>query len=160
LNFARVSETKKCKADIHIDLEEVLSILELQMVKTHISVQRHYSRDIPKINLDSDKMKQVYMNLLLNARQAINGGGQITVTTAFNQEENTVSIKIADTGYGIAPEKIDAIFDPFFTTKKTGKGTGLGLSISYGIVREHRGEILVESALGEGSVFTIILPVQ
>ncbi len=158
LNFARVSETKKTKTDIHEGIEEILSILEQQMSRRRISVCRNYGANIPRVTIDTDKMKQVYMNLLMNAEQSINGGGEITIDTAFNIEERTIEIKISDTGSGISPEKIESIFDPFFTTKKTGKGTGLGLSVSYGIVRDHNGELRVESTVGKGSVFAIILP--
>jgi len=160
LNFARVTETKITRADIHEGLEEVLSILEEHLSKPHISLRRNYAENIPQTTIDTEKMKQVYMNLLVNARHAISGKGEVTVATAFDPEENTVVIKIADTGCGIPPDKINAIFDPFFTSRKTGKGTGLGLSISYGIVREHGGEILVESSVGKGSVFTVVLPIK
>jgi PAS domain S-box-containing protein len=160
LNFARVTETKITRADIHEGLEEVLSILEEHLSEPQISLQRNYDKNIPETNIDTEKMKQVYMNLLMNARQAISGEGEVTISTAFDREENTVVIKIADTGCGVPPDRINAIFDPFFTFKKTGKGTGLGLSISYGIVKEHGGEILVESAVGKGSVFTVVLPIK
>jgi signal transduction histidine kinase len=160
LNFARVTETKITRADIHEGLEEVLSILEEHLSEPQISLRRNYAKNIPQTTIDTEKMKQAYMNLLMNARQAISGEGEVTITTAFDREENTVVIKFADTGCGIPPDRINAIFDPFFTAKKTSKGTGLGLSISYGIVKEHGGEILVESADGKGSVFTVVLPIK
>jgi two-component system, NtrC family, sensor kinase len=160
LNFARLTETKITRADLHEGLEEVLSILEEHLSEPQISLRRNYAKDIPQTTIDTEKMKQVYMNLLMNAGQAISGAGEVTITTVFDREKNTVLIKIADTGCGIPPDRINVIFDPFFTAKKTGKGTGLGLSISYGIVKEHGGEILVESSVGKGSVFTIVLPIK
>ena len=158
LNFSRVSDTKKTKTDIHEGIEEILSILKQNLSRRQISIHRNYGKDIPRATIDTDKMKQVYMNILMNAEQAINGGGEITIDTAFNVEDHIIKIKIADTGSGINPENIESIFDPFFTTKKTGKGTGLGLSISYGIVKDHDGDLRVESTVGKGSVFTILLP--
>ena len=98
------------------------------------------------------------MNILLNAKQAMADGGRITITSGIDAAEEAVGIAIADTGEGIAPEKRDHIFDPFFTTKKTGQGTGLGLSISYGIVKDHGGDIQVESAPGQGTCFRLTLP--
>lgn len=160
LNFARVSETNKAKADIHKDLEEVLSILELQMTRRKISVRRKYGTHVPQIIIDSDKMKQVYMNLLMNARQAIAGEGEIAIETDYNHEDRTITIIIADSGTGIPSDRIGSIFDPFFTTKKPGEGTGLGLSIAYGIVRDHDGDLQVESNVDKGTRFTIILPVS
>ena len=98
------------------------------------------------------------MNILLNAVQAIDDQGTVSITTAYDPQSETVRIAFADTGAGIAPAHIDKIFDPFYTTKKDEEGTGLGLSVSYGIVHEHEGDIRVESQPGRGSVFTIMLP--
>jgi two-component system NtrC family sensor kinase len=109
---------------------------------------------------DLDKMNQVFINLLINAIHAIGSDGEIQVTTSLPPNRDAVQIQIEDTGKGIPAEIIDFIFDPFFTTKKTGEGTGLGLSISYGIVKEHGGDIHVESVPGKGAVFTVTLPVS
>jgi two-component system, NtrC family, sensor kinase len=98
------------------------------------------------------------MNLILNARQAITGPGEITVSSSYLAPEQKAMIRIHDTGSGIAPEFINKVFDPFFTTKPTGQGTGLGLSLSYGIVKEHGGDLLVTSDPGKGSTFSIVLP--
>jgi signal transduction histidine kinase len=109
--------------------------------------------------LDGEKIKQVLMNLIMNAKQAIGKKGSIRVMTRYDKHRNTVTIQVTDSGAGIEPQHITRIFDPFFTTKATGEGTGLGLSVSYGIVKDHGGEIMVDSAMGEGSTFTVILPV-
>jgi len=103
-----------------------------------------------------ERLQQVFINIILNALDAMPGGGQLTIQT--RQQEARAIIKITDTGLGIKPEHLPRIFDPFFTTKGIGKGTGLGLSISFAIVKEHEGQILVDSQVGQGTTFTIILP--
>ncbi|MDJ0883357.1 MAG: DUF3365 domain-containing protein [Desulfobacterales bacterium] len=158
LNFARVQDTHKIKADIHTGLEDVLAILEPQFQKASIAIARQFDRDLPKVLIDEERMKQVYMNILLNAKQAMAKGGRITITSGIDSAGEAVAIAIADTGAGIAPEKRDHIFDPFFTTKKTSQGTGLGLSISYGIIKDHGGDIQVESTPGQGTCFRLTLP--
>jgi signal transduction histidine kinase len=97
------------------------------------------------------------MNLLINARQAMQEGGEITIRTALKKKNNVVIIDVEDTGCGIYKKNIDRIFDPFFTTKAPGKGTGLGLAVIYGIVKQHGGEIEVKSSPGKGSTFTILI---
>jgi PAS domain S-box-containing protein len=158
LNFARVSETHRREADVHAGLESVLAIIEKQVGKRQIEIQRSYASSLPPVSIDEDKMAQVYMNILLNAVQAIDDQGTVSITTAYDPQSDTVRIAFADTGTGIASAHIDKIFDPFYTTKKDEEGTGLGLSVSYGIVHEHEGDIRVESQPGRGSVFTIMLP--
>ena len=100
------------------------------------------------------------MNIMINAVDAMDAKGILTLDTAWNNPQGTVEISIADTGCGIPPENMDRIFDPFFTTTDVGRGTGLGLSVSYGIIQAHRGEISVSSTPGKGSRFTICLPVR
>ena len=158
LNFARVSETRRRTADVRSALESVLTILEQQMGKRQVGISRTYADDLPVVSVDEDKMAQVYMNILLNAVQAIDGEGAVAIATAYERASDTVRITITDTGAGIDTAHLDKIFDPFFTTKKDQEGTGLGLSVSYGIVKEHDGDILVDSRPGRGSVFTIVLP--
>ena len=99
------------------------------------------------------------MNIIINAAEAMEGYGNLTLATGFDPIEHFIEVIIADTGHGIAEEDMRRIFDPFFTTKEVGQGTGLGLAISYGIVKEHGESILVESAVGKGTTFTIRLPV-
>ncbi len=159
LNFARISGTQKAEGDILVAVDSVLSILEKQMNARGIKLRREYAPRLPLIVFDMDKMKQVFMNLLLNSLQSIDSDGEICVSTRCNTDDRFIDIRIEDSGCGIPPEKIDSIFDPFFTTKPTGEGTGLGLSISYGIVKDHGGDILVDSRPGKGCVFTVRLPV-
>ncbi len=160
LKFARVGETKRARVDIHRGIEDVFEILEPQMAKRGIRVKREYGKDLPFPVIDEGKMKQVYMNLLMNANQAIKEKGEIGIRTNLTEKKERLIIEIYDTGCGIPEEKLELIFDPFFTTKRVGKGTGLGLSISYGIVKEHGGTIKVDSTEGKGSVFTIELPLD
>lgn len=158
LNFARISEPKKEKTDIHECIEEILSMLKREILKEKITVIREFAADVPFIIVDIQKMKQVFMNLLMNAIQAIEQEGDITVRTTFRRKGNVVAIEVEDTGYGISESYINKIFDPFFTTKTAEKGTGLGLAVIYGIVKQHGGEIEVKSSPGNGSIFTILLP--
>ncbi len=160
LKFARVGKTQKARFNIHSGLEEVLGILEPQMTKRGIAIKREYEQTLPFPVIDQDKMKQVYMNLLMNANQAIEEKGEIGIRTGLSGKGDRLTIEIYDTGCGIPPKTLDMIFDPFFTTKKVGQGTGLGLSISYGIIKEHDGTIKVDSQEKEGSVFTIELPLN
>jgi len=158
LNFARVSEPAKRKTDITVCIEEVLSVLETQMKMEHIQVRREFASGVLQLTVDEQQIKQVLMNLLLNARQAMTDGGDLTVRTIHRKEKKVVAVEVVDTGTGIAEKHIDRIFDPFFTTKETEKGTGLGLSVSYGIVKQHGGDIEVETSVGEGSTFRVLLP--
>jgi len=158
LKFARVGETRRSRADIHTGLEEVLEILEPQITSSGITIKREFEKDLPLPIIDQDRMKQVYMNLLMNANQAIEGDGEIVIRTGLTEKGDRVTIEIRDTGCGIPLKTQDLIFDPFVTTKQVGQGTGLGLSISYGIIKEHGGTIRVVSQEKNGSVFTIELP--
>jgi PAS domain S-box-containing protein len=158
LNFARASETRRRSADIHVGLEAVLAIVEKQVGKRQVEIQREYGANLPLVSIDEDKMTQVYMNILLNAVQAIGDKGVIRIATLHERALDKVCIVFSDTGKGIPPEHLDRVFDPFYTTKKDQDGTGLGLSVSYGIVQEHDGDIQVDSRPGHGSVFTIVLP--
>ena len=103
-------------------------------------------------------MQQVFTNLIINARDALLDGGEITLDTEY-QSENEVAIEVSDTGTGIEPEDLNKIFDPFFTTKAVGSGTGLGMAVSYGIVQEHSGTINASSKVGEGTTFRLIFPI-
>jgi PAS domain S-box-containing protein len=159
LNFARRSEPKKEKVDIHKTIEEVLGFIGQNYRSGRIDLRTEFDRRIPPMVVDEKKIKQVLINLLMNARHAVGEKGTITVATAWRASEGRMELRVADNGYGIEEKHLKHIFDPFFTTKPTGEGTGLGLSVSYGIVKKHGGEILVESRPGEGSTFTVVLPV-
>ena len=158
LNFARSERKKQQLASVNQTIEEVVQIIKHQFERKNIEIELSLGKKIPMIYKDVDKMKQVYLNLLMNSLQAINGKGKIKISTEFDTKNQNIKIVFWDNGCGIPPGIIDKIFDPFFTTKKTGEGTGLGLSVSYGIVRDHAGEIYVESKVNEWTKFTIILP--
>ncbi len=160
LSFSRSTRTKKEVSQLNTALEEVLSVVRHQCELDKIEIQKELDPGIPAMVFDEAKIKQVFMNLIMNAKQAIGSKGAIRLKTLCEQPNGMVLIQVADTGCGIEPEDLSRIFDPFFTTKATGEGTGLGLSVSYGIVKNHGGEILVESEPGKGSTFTVVLPVS
>ena len=155
-NFARLDEAQFKTADIHEGIDSTLMLVDHEL-KSRIEVVKEYG-DIPYINCFPNQLNQVLMNLLINAAHAIEGKGEIHISTWADAE--CIYLKIADTGKGIAPDKIGQIFEPGFTTKGVGVGTGLGLSISYNIIEKHRGTIEVQSTVGEGTEFTITLPVE
>lgn len=157
LNFARKTETKMAEVDINQAIEQVVAVLDHQFSLSGIDIVVDTDPRLPTIVGDMEKLKQVFMNLVMNARQAISNEGRISIRTAA--QNGRVVIAVADTGSGIDPAIRHKIFDPFFTTKPTGEGTGLGLSVSYGIVTEHGGDIVVESVPGQGSCFTVLLPI-
>ncbi len=158
LNFSRTgSATEFGEIDIARVLDDTLQLLEPQLRRNQIEILRSYDRDSPGVYGNSGKLQQVFTNLLLNARDAIPDGGRITISTS-SSEDGSLTIEVADTGVGIAPENVAKIYDPFYTTKGVGRGTGLGLAVSYGIVQEHTGHISVESTPGQGTSFRITLP--
>jgi len=154
-NFSRIDDQEYSLADINKCLESTINIVWNEL-KYKAKVIRDYG-DIPEMPCYPGQLNQVFMNLLVNAAQAIDRYGTITVRTWVAGPE-TLGISISDTGSGIAAEHRSRIFEPFFTTKEVGKGTGLGLSITYDIIRQHNGDITVESELGSGTTFTIMLP--
>ena len=154
--FAHVSEQEWQWADLHQGLDSTLNIVRNEL-KYKCQVVKVYG-DLPRVNCMISQLNQVFMNLLVNAGQAITEQGIITLRTA-RLGDNEVCIEVSDNGVGIDPDHLTRIFEPFFTTKPVGTGTGLGLSLSYGIVDKHHGRIEVESTLGEGTRFRIILPI-
>jgi two-component system NtrC family sensor kinase len=122
----------------------------------NIKIKKMFAPGLPTITADWAQLKQVFLNIILNAAEAMEGKGTITLTTVSGVRR--IKVKVQDTGPGIPPEIMDKLFSPFFTTKE--KGTGLGLAISYGIIEHHLGKIEVETALGKGSTFTVSLPVD
>jgi two-component system NtrC family sensor kinase len=158
LNFSRAGNSSDfTEVDINKLLDDTLQLLEPQMRKSQIEVAKNYAETPPKIIGNAGKLQQVFTNLIINARDAMIGGGRITLETEL-VENGEVVIKVSDTGEGISPENINKIYDPFFTTKGVGSGTGLGLAVSYGIVQEHSGTIEVESEVGEGTSFRLVFP--
>src|SRR5208337_567763 len=122
-----------------------------------ISVNTHLCSALPLVYANPGKLQQVIMNLIMNARDAMPRGGELTIATAC--EDSSVRVEVSDNGVGISPEHLSKVFDPFFTTKSTARGTGLGLAVTYGIIREHLGKIEVQSAVGRGTSFRVELPV-
>ena len=158
LNFSRGgNSTEFVEIDINKLLDDSLQLLEPQMRKSQVEIVRDYSDSKPKVLGNAGKLQQVFTNLILNARDAMLGGGAITLMTALT-ENGEVTIKISDTGEGISAENLSKIYDPFFTTKGVGSGTGLGLAVSYGIVQEHAGTIEATSTIGEGTTFHLVFP--
>lgn len=157
LNFARPSKPQLAQSDVNEVLEKVMHLVTVE-AKTHDITIHSDLQKTPQAMIDEEQMKQVFLNLFLNAMEAISSHGTISVTTRGIQKNGMeyVQVEIADTGKGIPQEIIDRIFDPFFTTKE--KGSGLGLSICHQIIQEHNGYIEVESRLGEGTVFSVNLP--
>lgn len=161
LDYARQHERSVKAVDINDTLRSVLSFTGHRLVMSNVEVRERYTHELPPLSLDPHQMKQVFVNLINNALDAMPDGGVITVGTFFvpGADRDWIEATIQDTGTGISPEHRRRIFEPFFTTKEEGRGTGLGLSVSLGIVQNHGGEILVESAPGKGSVFRVRLPV-
>jgi len=153
-SFARLDEAELKKTDLHEGLEDTLVLINHE-IKHGITIHRNYG-EIPEIPCYSSQLNQVFLNILINARQAIGGKGDITITTF--QKNDRVHLIFEDSGRGISKENLARVFDPGFTTKGVGTGTGLGLSICYQIISDHHGQITVESEPDRGTRFTIILP--
>ena len=160
LNFARSSPPIKGRIDIHLVIDEVVQFIAQHARLEEVRIERVYGEKIPPLLLDEKKIRQVMINLIMNARHAVDRQGAIRIETRLSQDRCGVQVRVIDDGCGIEKQDLNRIFDPFFTTKPTGQGTGLGLSVSYGIVRNHGGEIDVESTPGEGSAFTVTLPLD
>jgi PAS domain S-box-containing protein len=154
LSFARSSSGQPGRIDLNHVVEETLLLVEKMLVKDGARIRRALTPDLPPIWGDANALQQVVMNLLTNARDAVKGGGEISIeTSAARVSSGDVQLVVRDTGGGIPPEVLPKIFDPFFTTKA--EGTGLGLAISYGIVRDHRGTVDVQSTPGKGTTFVL-----
>ncbi|MCW5978229.1 MAG: GAF domain-containing protein [Bryobacteraceae bacterium] len=157
LNFSRTSQTDFSELDLNRVIRETIALLEPQLEKVRVRVQQNLQDDLPRIRGNAGRLQQVFLNLFLNARDAMDEGGVLRIRTASSNGSATVDV--ADTGKGIPREALARIYDPFFTTKGPKKGTGLGLSVTYGIVREHGGTIEVESLPGAGTCFHLDFPV-
>jgi len=155
-SFARLDEAELKEADLHEGLEDTLVLIHHE-IKHNIEIVRNYG-EIPSISCYPGRLNQVFLNILINAKQAIRDKGKISIST--HQDNGKIFIEFADTGLGISKEKLSKVFDPGFTTKGVGVGTGLGLSICYQIIQDHHGEIRVDSEVDIGTTFTIILPIN
>ena len=160
LDFSRQKTPDKTLCIVNNLLNECISLVENQALFLNIDIERDYQEDLPRVVIDPSQMERVFINIIINAAEAMDGEGKLTIKTRYLPEKEVVQISFSDSGAGIKEEDLDKIFDPFFTTKEVGHGTGLGLAISYGIVRRHKGTILVESKVGKGTTFTIELPLQ
>jgi len=156
LNFSRTGAAEASDVDVNRVVEETLSLVAHPLKTSHIHVVKELGQPLPPVRGSANKLQQVFLNLFLNARDAMPGGGMLEVRTAA--QNGSVEIEIADTGGGIERDHIHRIFDPFFTTKSSGRGTGLGLSVSYGIIKEHAGKIDVRSTPGKGTSFHVEFP--
>jgi two-component system NtrC family sensor kinase len=157
LEFARQSPPEKTKSDINELIDRTTQLLENQASFQNVKIIKNLEKVLPQIEVDRTKIQQVFWNLMLNACAAMPKGGNLTIISRFDDDRKSIEIVFIDTGIGIPRENINRLFDPFFTTKSS--GTGLGLAVSYGIIQQHDGKIEVKSEVGQGSVFTIKLPV-
>jgi len=160
LNFSLVSTTEFRETNLNQVIRDTLSLLDHQLKTAQVIVEVELAENLPAISGNPGKLQQVFLNLLLNAKESMPGGGRLRVATMVNGH---VEALVSDSGSGIAPEHLKRIYDPFFTTKTTPRpgerrGTGLGLSVSYGIIQEHAGKIHVESAVGAGTTFHLEFP--
>jgi two-component system NtrC family sensor kinase len=165
LDFSRQTELDREPTDVNRLVRFTVSLVENQALVKGVNLKFEKGDGLPMVTLDRNQMQSVLLNLIINALDATESGGQINVTTgigvsATKPGQKGIEIVCSDTGCGIAPENLDKIFDPFFTTKEVGQGTGLGLSVSYGIVERHGGSIWVQSKAGRGSAFTVWLPIE
>ena len=157
LSFSKPEEEAKQRINVNELLEGLLLMMEKQMREANLEVETYFEQNLPEVTASMNQMRQVFLNMLQNAKEAMPKGGTLTVRT--ERKENKVLIRIQDTGVGIPDEIRNKIFEAFFTTKQKVKGVGLGLSVCYGIIKDHGGTIRVESEEGRGSIFTISLPI-
>jgi PAS domain S-box-containing protein len=157
LNFSRTGAAEFMEVDINNVLEETLTLVQHPFKTAQVNVVKNYREQLPPVLGSITRLQQVFLNLFMNARDAMPQGGMLEVRTAT--QNGSVEVEVTDTGSGIPPEHLHRIFDPFFTTKATGRGTGLGLSVSYGIIKEHAGKVDVRSTPGKGTSFRLEFPV-
>jgi signal transduction histidine kinase len=160
LNFSRTSSTEFTDVDVNKVIQETLALLQHQFKTSRIQLKDELKENLPPIYGNPGRLQQVFLNLFLNAKDAMTNGGTLRIATANGEG---ISVVVSDTGAGIPQEHIQRIYDPFFTTKSApregqGRGTGLGLSVTYGIIQEHAGKIRVESRTGEGTTFYLDFP--
>ncbi len=158
LDYARQTEPRKTLSDINEVADKSIDLISHQASLQNVKIEKKLQPDLPKIMIDVGQIQQVFINILLNAIEAMPQGGTLTLSSGM--DDQMVALRFADTGIGIPEEILPKILDPFFTTKEQGRGTGLGLSVSYGIIERHRGKLEVKSKVGEGSTFTVKLPLR
>jgi two-component system NtrC family sensor kinase len=166
LTFSRQDELPTSEIDLNEEVERVLSLIRYQIDRSQVEILPHLDPDLPRINANGPQIQQVLTNFLVNARDALDDGERpekiIQVTTGLRRRDRKswIVLSVRDNGTGIAPETLPKIFTPFYTSKEATKGTGLGLSVSLGIAESHGGTIEVDSIPGEGSTFSLILPLE
>ena len=157
LNFSRTGGSEFRELNLNSVLEETLTLVQHPFRTARVNVLRNYGKELPAMLGSTTRLQQVFLNLFMNARDAMPDGGMLEVRTGAHN--GSVEVEVTDTGMGISPEHLNRIFDPFFTTKSSGRGTGLGLSVSYGIIKEHAGKVDVHSTPGKGTSFRLEFPV-
>jgi len=160
LDFSRQRKPEKTLSNINSILRGCISLVENQAAFHNIQIVENYQDNLPLIVIDPSQIERVFMNLIINAAEAMNGGGKLTLATRLNSDDRVVEVEFTDTGHGISEENMNKLFEPFFTTKDIAHGTGLGLAISYGIIKSHKGVISVESEVGKGTTFVVRLPLS
>ena len=161
LKFSRASHLEEFELiNINQVLRETFVFTQHQIVKNKVNLVQELTEPLPQIAGHPSQLQQVFTNLILNAVQAMSGGGTLRVKSKLRKDSSEIEVSFSDTGIGIAEENLNKVFEPFFTTKKVGEGTGLGLSVSYGLIKDHCGEIQVESQKNQGTTFIVILPVR
>ncbi len=160
LDFARQTKPEKKLTNVNEVLRSTLSLVEKQALFQNIELSYAFESNLPMIEIDTPQIQQVFMNMIINAAEAMDGKGKLITRTKFSKDNRYVDIEFADTGCGISQENMKKLFEPFFTTKEVGYGTGLGLAISYGIIGRHDGNIDVQSEEGKGTTFVIRLPIE
>jgi signal transduction histidine kinase len=156
LKFSRIGTSEYSDLDVNRVISESLSLVEPMLKAARVTVNSQLKDSLPAVYGNSGKLQQVFMNLIMNARDAMPRGGELTIAT--EAENSTVHVEVSDNGVGIPADHLNKIFDPFFTTKATSRGTGLGLAVTYGIIREHSGSIQVDSVVGRGTTFRLEFP--
>jgi two-component system NtrC family sensor kinase len=156
LDFYRPSPKQLHATDVHKVIEDVLALTDKRLQRGRIRVRRAFDPKMPPLNAIQNQLKQVFLNLVVNAIEAMPQGGELAIRTQLSGDGKWASVAFEDQGLGLSQQARAHLFEPFYTTKN--KGTGLGLSVSYGIIEQHGGNIQVESAEGQGSSFTVKLP--
>jgi two-component system NtrC family sensor kinase len=155
LDFARPSRQDRHLIDVNDAIDKTLALTAKHLQHQDIVLQRNFAPDLPPVAATPDELGQVFLNIVLNAVDAMPEGGSLCVSS-WLAKDGRLAVSFSDNGIGISPEHLDRIFEPFFSNKE--RGTGLGLSISYGVVERCGGELTVQSAVGEGTTFTVWLP--
>ena len=146
--------------DLHEILDRCVQLVDHHLQLNNIKLVKAYQSGKTEVMCDKDQMQQAFLAILVNAVEAMSGGGTLTIRTGTDMDKKKLKVEFQDTGSGISPKDLPHIFEPFYTTKKEGKGVGLGLSVCYGIIERHEGKISVQSKVGQGTTFIIELPQQ